>query len=271
MPFRFGAEGEAPSACESGRMQVLLLTLGLLVGLFATMFVCLEAGFRLGQGRGSEGLGAIDGAIFGLMGLLVAFTFSGAAQRFDERRHLIVEEANDIGTAYLRLNLLAPADQPPLKARFREYLTARLAAYEALPHEDVARQHLAHSNSIQNEIWTMAVAAAARAPLAQPATMLLLPALNEMFDITTTRTAAVRMHPPAMIFALLVVVFLLCSLLGGYSMAARQHRSWLHIVVFLAILTLTFYTIIDVEFPRRGLIRVDDFDGLLRNVLNSMN
>jgi hypothetical protein len=204
------------------------------------------------------------------MGLLVAFTFSGAAQRFDERRHLIVEEANDVGTAYLRLNLLAPADQAPLKDKFREYLSARLAAYEALPHEQLARQHLARANSLQSEIWTLAVAATARAPQPSPATMLLLPALNEMFDVTTTRTAAVRMHPPTTIFALLVVVFLLCSLLGGYSMAARAQRSWLHILTFLSILTLTFYTIIDVEFPRQGLIRVDDFDGILRNVLNSM-
>lgn len=251
-------------------MQVILNSGVLFVMLVATMFVLLETGFRLGFGRNTEGLGAIDGAIFGLMGLLVAFTFSGAAQRFDDRRHLIIEEANDVGTAWLRLSLLTPADQAVVKPKFRAYLESRLAAYEALPNHELAEEHLARANAHQSEIWALAVAAAGRAPLPAPATQLLLPALNDMFDITTTRTAALKLHPPTMIFCLLVIVFLLCSLLGGFSMAARGQRSWLHIMIFLAILTLTFYTIIDMEYPRLGLIRVDDFDSLLRNVLTQM-
>ena len=259
-----------PSACEGALVQVILNSGVLFLVLLATMFVLLETGFRLGFGRNSEGVGAIDGAIFGLMGLLVAFTFSGAAQRFDERRHLIVEEANDVGTAWLRLSLLTPADQAVLKPRFRAYLETRLAAYEAFPNQAVAQEHLARSNVQQNEMWALAVAAAGRAPLPAPATQLLLPALNDMFDITTTRTAALKMHPPTVIFCLLVIVFLLCSVLGGFAMAARGQRSWLHILIFLAILTLTFYTIIDLEYPRMGLIRIDEFDTVLRGVLTQM-
>ena len=79
------------------------------------------------------GAGVVDGAVFGLLGLLVAFTFSGAATRFDARRQLVVEEANAIGAAYLRLDVLPAAAQPALRARFREYLDSRLAAYRAVP------------------------------------------------------------------------------------------------------------------------------------------
>src|SRR5262245_16861560 len=93
---------------------LLVLTAGLLLG----MLLCMEIGRRIAirtasqdPGKLSAGLGALDGAIFGMMGLLLAFTFSGAAARFDARRGLIVEESNDIGTAYLRLDLLPASAQ----------------------------------------------------------------------------------------------------------------------------------------------------------------
>ena len=78
------------------------------------------------------GESAAEGAIFALLGLLVAFTFSGAASRFDARRQLIVEETNDIGTAYLRLRLLPLSAQPALREQFRQYVDARLAFYRKL-------------------------------------------------------------------------------------------------------------------------------------------
>src|SRR5437867_3724039 len=85
------------------------------VTLFAALLASMEFGRRLARRRlallddgGQAGTGVVDGAIFALFGLLVAFTFSGAAQRFDHRRDLIVAEANDIGTAYLRLDLVPP-------------------------------------------------------------------------------------------------------------------------------------------------------------------
>src|SRR6187399_822560 len=108
--------------------------------LFAGMLAAMEAGRRIGVRRrardpeGAEiGLGTINGAVFGLMGLLIAFTFSGAASRFDKRRELVVQEANNIGTAYLRLDLLPASAQPALRERFRRYVDARIAAYRALP------------------------------------------------------------------------------------------------------------------------------------------
>jgi hypothetical protein len=99
------------------------------------MLLLFEVGRRIGLRRRAKaaegavaGSGVIEGAVFALFGLLVAFTFSGAAARFDTRRQLIVEETNAIGTAYLRLDLL-PADvQPTLRERFRQYLAARLEA-----------------------------------------------------------------------------------------------------------------------------------------------
>jgi hypothetical protein len=86
----------------------------LAIGLFLGMLLLQEIGRRIRLRRlardpdqAEAGFGVVEGAVFGLMGLLIAFTFSGAASRFDTRRQLVVEEANAIGTAYLRLDLLS--------------------------------------------------------------------------------------------------------------------------------------------------------------------
>ena len=180
-------------------MNILLGVLVFAGGIFAGMLVLQEAGRRLGVRRLAKdpegaraGLGAVEGAIFGLMGLVVAFTFSGAAARFDTRRLLIVEEANAIGTAYLRLDLLPAEAQPKLRELFRRYLDTRLEAYERLPDLAAAKDALARSIALQDEIWSGSVEAGRGAP---QATMLLLPALNAMIDITTTRTVACRRTP----------------------------------------------------------------------------
>jgi len=98
----------------------------LAVGLFLGMLILAEVGRRIGMRRlaqdpeGAEaGVGVVDGAVIALVGLLIAFTFSGAAARFDTRRQLIVEETNDIGTAYLRLDMLPVDAQPALREKFR--------------------------------------------------------------------------------------------------------------------------------------------------------
>ena len=111
-------------------MHIILYAVLLSLGLFIGMLLLLEIGRRIGIRRmrkdaegAQAGVGAIEGAVFGL---LIAFTFSEAASRFDMRRQLIVEETNDIGTAYLRLDLLPTDAQPALRENFRHYVDARL-------------------------------------------------------------------------------------------------------------------------------------------------
>jgi hypothetical protein len=243
-------------------------------GLFLAMLAMQEIGRRLGDrarrqaGDGASGTSVVDGAVFALLGLLIAFTFSGAASRFDERRKLIVEEANAIGTAYLRLDLLPQAARADLQESFRRYLDTRLAVYRAVP--DLARVNaeLARAAGMQQEIWTKSLAAAAGSP--QPATVLLVPALNAMFDITTTRTMAGRMHPPMIIFALLCGLALLSAMLAGYAASGAKARNWVHTTVFALTLAGAVYVILDIEFPRVGFIRVDAFDQVLVDLRQSM-
>jgi hypothetical protein len=102
--------------------------------------------------------------------------------------------------------------------------------------------------------------------------MLLLPALNQMIDITTTRTMATQFHPPLIVFVLLVALSFTAALLAGYSMGAPgRKRSWIHIVGFATVMAITVYVIIDIEYPRHGFIRVDQVDHVLRELRLSMD
>jgi len=246
--------------------------------LFGGMLLLLEFGRRIGihrRSKESEGergnLGTIEGGVFALFGLVVAFTFSGAASHFNEKRALIAVEANMIETAYLRLHLLSPKAQPELQELFRQYVDSRLETYHKLPNLEAAGIEMARSKRIQREIWTKAVVATQFRDSHVDAGKLLLPALNGMIDITTTRTMALQTHPPNVIYALLFTLGLICYLLAGYRMAAGKYRSWLHILSFAAITVIIVYVIIDVEYPRVGLIPLQAYDQTLADVREGIN
>jgi hypothetical protein len=254
-----------------------LVASSLALGLMLGMLVLLEIGRRIGNRRlandpegARAGTGTVEGAVFALLGLLIAFTFSGAASRFDARRDLIVRETNAIGTAYLRLDLLPASAQPALRDLFRRYVDSRLETYRKFPDIEAIKAELARSTRLQGEIWNQAVAAGRLEGAPPPATMLLLPALNDMIDITTTRTMAARMHPPLVIFAMLFGLGLVSALLAGYGMAGGKSRNWLHMIGFAAVMAVAVYVILDIEFPRLGLIRVNAFDQALAELRESM-
>jgi len=252
----------------------LLFALLLLIG----MLLLLEFGRRIGVRRRPKesegersGLGTVEGAVFALFGLMIAFTFSGAASRFNEKRMLTAEEVNYIETAYLRLRLLPHQAQPALQELFRRYVDSRLETYRRLPNMAAAELEMAESKRIQEEVWNEAVAAT-RLPDSHPSSgLLLLPALNNMIDISTTRTMALQIHPPRVIYALLFGLGLICSLLAGFRMSSGQQRSWLHILGFTVLTVIIVYVMLDVEYPRAGLIRLESADQLLINLREHMN
>ena len=244
--------------------------------LFIGMLIFIEAGLRMAKWRmkdnqdgGNEGISSLTGAIFALFGLLVAFTFSGAATRFDARRQLVVEEVNDIGTAYLRLDLLPEPAQSELKAIFRRYVDSRIETYKSVPDFEKVQKCLMQTTQLQNEIWAKSIIAC-REKGDPSTTSLLLSSLNALIDITTTRLAATQIHPPSIIFIMLFGLALGCAYLGGYGMATVKNRPWTHMVAFAGIAAFTVFVIIDIEYPRLGLIRVEESDQLLVDLRASM-
>jgi len=234
--------------------------------LFATLLASVEAGYRYGRRRIERnpdvvaGAGVIEAAIFGLMGLLLAFQFSVAQGRMEFRRGLIVKEANAIGTAYLRLDLLPPAAQPPLRDLFRRYIETRIAVFESLPDVGLWERKMAEANALQAQIWSAAVAAVQSDPNAGTR-QLVIPPINDMIDVTTERTIATINHVPVAIVALLLLVAMSGSVLAGHAMAVRRKgRSITHEAIFAVVVAATLCLMIDLEFPRYGVIRNTDAD-----------
>ncbi len=244
---------------------------------FIGMLVFFELGRKIGLARLKKdpsglasGISASEGVVFALLGLLIAFTFNGAASRFEDRRHLIVEEANDIGTAYLRIDLLAAEDQPALRELFKRYTDQRLKTYREIFDITSIEANQAAATAMQQDIWRAAITAGKNPSASADATKLLLPALNAMIDITTTRSVASRNHPPVVIYFLLFGFSLIAALLIGYGTSTNTDRVWLHKIAFALVITLTSYIIIDMEYPRLGLIRIDADDQVLIDTRSAM-
>jgi hypothetical protein len=246
-----------------------VLFVGILGALWAGRWIGKRTIARYGP-SGPPNTGSLETAVFALLGLTIAFTFSGALSRFDTRRAQVVEEANAMGTAYLRIDLVPASVQPKLRETFRAYVDSRIESYRRLPDLAAAKAAIAHSQELQGEIWSQAVAAV-RTPGSPPmAELLVLSALNEMFNFTTVRTAATQMHPPPIIYAMLIGLALASALLAGYQTAGEKAYDWIHQIGFAGMVAFTVYVILDIEYPRLGFVRIDAIDRVIVNVRQGM-
>ena len=223
--------------------------------------ISLEAGFRWGRREAAinpklqyEGISAVEASAYALLGLLLGFSFSGAMGRMDSKRDLVVSEANAIGTAYLRVDLLADATQPAIREQYRRLIEARVNVYRNRGDSERAGRELATVLATQQAIWNLSVAATASSP---GSAVLVIPPINEMIDLGTALRVSVDTHLPGLILILLVGAAILSGLLAGYSMAKRRQRSWFHVVAYAALLAITVYTVLDLDHPRFGLINMD--------------
>ena len=264
-------------------MIFMFFSAGIAAIFFVGSLIALHGGRNLGlQYRKQEGadgmvgLATVEGAIFGLMGLLLAFTISGALQRFDDRRQLVLQEATTVTAAYDRLGLFEGDIARELRSKLKEYVRARVDLYR-MEHdfllwrgvEDFSREQQDQLVLHKNNLWNAAVAACPKSAY-QPACSLALPALNSAFDVARMRAGASEKHPPQIIYVMLFGLGLGCSLLAGFGMAASPARSWIHMALFAGTLTVALYIVTDMEYPRLGLSRIESFDHFLADAYGQM-
>jgi hypothetical protein len=230
------------------------------------MLIAAEVGVRLGRVRAAKdpegshvGAGAIEGAVLALLGLILAFTFAGASSRLDARRQLIVQEANAIGTAYLRVDLLPANDQPAVRQLFRRYLDARLAVYEKLSDRAASEAAMKNAEQLQGEIWARTEAGTH----GQISAASVLNAVNEMIDVTTARTLALRTRTPKLIIHLMFGLAVLSAMIAGYGMSPAKQRNWFLTTIFSLAISLTVYVVLDLDNPNSGLIRLSAAERVL--------
>lgn len=231
---------------------------GLFAAIVLVVLLSVECGYRLGKYRHSRSkqekeapVGAMVGATLGLLAFILAFTFGLAAARFDTRREVLLDEANAIGTTYLRAGML-PDRREEIRALLREYVDVRLKAVLSNNIAEGMRQSL----NIQDQLWAQAVAVGEKNPNSI-VVGLFMQSLNEVIDLHAKRVqAGLRNRIPAAFWVALfaVAVFSLATM-GYHSGLAGTSRSLAVLAVaftFSAVIGL----IADLDRPQEGGLKV---------------
>lgn len=232
------------------------------VALFALLLIASEIGFRRGRAVGSNlteasrsQLSSFQGAMMGLLALLLAFSFALAESRFETRRHLVVEESNAIGTAYLRAQMLPEPHRTEIAKLLRDYVDARLEFFQAGVDEDKLNSAIAKSQGVQQQLWSQALAVTEKDPRPVPTGLFITP-LNDVIDLHAERDAARRNRVPEIVLWLLVVAAIGSLGLAGYGGGVGSRRNLAHTITVALIVSLVILVIMDFDRPRRGFVKI---------------
>ena len=233
--------------------------------LVVVMAIATEAGYRLGRRVGSSSddepyrshINGLQASLLGVLALLLGFTLSLALQRFDHRSETVVEEANAIGTAYLRSQILTPALRDEVLKSFQRYIDLRVREGAiSLDQSEVRDVLLAEASEVRNELWDQARRAAALDPN-MVTTGLYIQSLNDAIDAFGRREASLRRHVPEVALILLVGTLLASGWMVGLTSGIAGHRPSVATYVLSTLILLLLLIIVDLDRPRRGLIRID--------------
>jgi uncharacterized membrane protein YedE/YeeE len=237
------------------------IALVLLMAVLAAMEVGFHAGRRAHPTVTEDAKGhisATQASMLGILALLLAFTFSLSLQRFDSRNDAMVDEANAIGTAYLRAQLLPAPLRSDVRRLLREYTDLRVRAGAlSIVEQDGGGSLMGKAVGIQDTLWEYARRAAEIEP--NPVTSgLFIQSLNELIDSFGRRDAALNRHVPEVVLFLLLGTFLISGAIVGFGAGVAATRpSWVSFAMVALIVVLVF-VIFDLDRPRRGLIVVTE-------------
>lgn len=237
--------------------QVSLWMVG--IALFTLLYGALEVGFRTSRSRRSEaeaqGSDFLASATLGLLALLLGFTFSLALSRHEERRALVIGEANAIGTSWLRIQAIDAADRERLKAPFVRYAATRLAWSRNSDEGENAAQLYQHTVAKQNEVWQAAMVALANGEAIVDPKLLLDP-LNTSFDLAAEREERRNAHLPAAMLAILLLYMILSTALVGWRLGEVGRRLMVPSGLTVLLTTLAVVVTLDLDHGQTGAITV---------------
>jgi hypothetical protein len=192
----------------------------------------------------------LEAATLTLLGLIVAFSFSMAISRYDQRKNYEAEEANAIGTEYARAGFLPSRDADRIRRLLKDYLRQRVAFYETR-NEAQLQEINAGTDQLETELWATIEAAAAAHPT--PVVALAASGMNDVLNDRAYTQAAWWNRIPGAAWDLMISIAILCNLLVGYG----AHRTGTHLFLVLPLaLSISFFLISDLDAPRGGIIRI---------------
>jgi hypothetical protein len=244
------------------------------VVLFGVLMAAAAVGRRVGLAATerdlstqSFDLSVVEGALFGLLGLLIAFTYSFVMIRDDHRKSAIIGEANAIGTAYLRADLAPEPARGKLRDLLRQYTRTRIISPGIARSPERYNAALAESLAVQAKLWPTAVGSlSGRTPTVTDA--LLLGSINEVIDSHGRRLAANRDRLPSVVFLMLVAVALVSVGLTGYAGGIANNRKEWRTTTIAATVSVVMLIILDLDQPRSGFIQVSQ--QIMVDTLDSM-
>jgi hypothetical protein len=243
----------------------------LFICILLVVLLSVEFGYRLGKFRRSRQeqekeapVGTMVGATLGLFAFILAFTFGLAAARFDARRQVLLDEANAIGTTYLRAGML-PERAEEIRELLRDYVRTRL---DAIQSGNIA-EGVRRSENIQHQLWTEAETVGVKNP-SSILVGLFVQSLNETIDLHAKRVqAGVRSRIPGAIWLCLFAVAALSLATMGYHAGLSGTRRSLAIVAVAVTFSVVIELIADLDRPREGVLRISQ--QALLDVQRSMN
>ena len=234
----------------------------IVVALLLVLVAALEVGYRLGRRArlnsdetSKSQSGTIEGAVIGVLALLLAFTLSMSITRYDTRRQLVLEEANSIGTTYLRSKLLPAPYATQAADLLRQYVANRLDFYDDRLDAAQLQQTNDRATQLQGQLWAIAMAASAQDNRSL-STSLFVQSLNDTIDLQATRLAATRSIVPETVVLLLLMVAVATAAIVGYNSGLSSRRHLFAGIILIVLIALIIWVLIDLDRPARGLILI---------------
>jgi uncharacterized membrane protein len=202
------------------------------------------------------GINSLLTAMYALFGFILAFTFGMSGARYENVRNAIVDEANSIGTAILRSDLYSDSVRAAFRADFRDYVKARISYYDNVADTALFFQSRRNIAKAGSSLWARAAQQSKLPNMLIPSNQM-VPALNEMFDLATSREVLLKARVPDVIIYMLFILALTTSFIGGFTSPIIGRKDWIVVVTFSLLTAMVIYITLDLGRPLRGVIKAD--------------
>jgi len=229
----------------------------ILVGLAVTLLAS-EIGRWLGartEDRDSSNVSTLESAVFGLLALMLGFTFAMALSRFEARRDAVLNEANAIGTTALRARLLPEPERKEVLQLLKQYVKIRLGITQQPVSRTELMTAISQSNALQESLWQQAATLAAKNNGMVP-TGLFIQTLNDMIDNQGKRLAALRNRVPIIVLLALFGIAIVGSGFAGYANGRDLRRTQVPVFIMAVLVSGVIFLILDLDRPGGGFIAV---------------
>jgi hypothetical protein len=238
------------------RTNAIVICVFLLAGMILVFSVgrAMSRRWKSGEGETKGGINMLQTSLFGLFGFILAFSFGMSGTRYESVRNVIVEEKNAIETAIARSDLYPDSIRNIFRNHFREFVQARLDIYRNPWHNDTFQANTRHMKDAETALWKLATDQSKLYGMLIP-TGQMIPALNEMFDVASSRDILLRSSIPDIIIYMLLILALTTSFIAGFTTHIVSRNELVIFLCFILFTTLVIYITIDMGRPLRGVIR----------------